>query len=301
MVSLKQLTYALAVERTLHFKKAAELCAISPSALSTSLAEFEKQLGFSVFERDNKKVLITALGRQVLEKAKAIKLLTDDLQHLSETQKAPLTGPMSIGIIPTISPFLLPVILPALQDHYPALELDVSEEQSNILLDQLRRGDLDAAILALPYNIEGLLSFKFWKEDLYWLTHKQDHRATYSSIHADEIDAKKLMLLKDGHCLKDHALAACKLTSIATHSLSATSLSTLVQLVSGKMGSTLVPEMALESLVNHNSNLKAVPLSEKGPHREIAFIVRPNYPAVKNIEIMMALFSKEMKNKIQTF
>ena len=300
MISLKQLIYALAGERTLHFKKAAELCAISPSALSTSLAEFEKQLGFSVFERDNKKVLITALGQQVLDKAKAIKLLTDDLQHLSDTQKAPLTGPMSIGIIPTISPFLLPVILPALQNNYAALELAVSEEQSHVLVEQVRRGDLDVAILALPYNIDGLLSFVFWQEDFYWVTHKQDKMATLNSIHTNEFDADKLMLLKEGHCLKDHALAACKLTSSAPHSLNATSLATLVQLVAGKMGSTLVPEMALESLVEHNPNLKTIPLAEKGPHRKIAFIVRPNYPVVKNIEILMALFSKEMKNNINT-
>jgi len=299
MISLKQLIYALAVERTLHFKKAAELCAISPSALSTSLTEFEKQLGFTVFERDNKKVLITTLGQQVLDKAKTIKALTDDLQRLGEMQKSPLTGFMSIGIIPTISPFLLPIILPALHDNYPLLKLDVSEEQSGILVDQVRRGDLDAAILALPYNIDGLLSFTFWEEDFFWVTHVQDEMASFNSIHTDEVNADHLMLLKEGHCLKDHALAACKLTSIAPHSLSATSLATLVQLVAGKMGSTLVPEMALESLVNHNPNLKKIPLTEKGPHRQIAFIIRPNYPVVKNIELMMALFSKSMKNTIR--
>ena len=116
MISLKQLTYALAVERTLHFKKAAEECAISQSALSTALAEMEKQLGFQVFERDNKKVLVTALGREVLEKAKSIKLQMDDLQRLADANKNPLSTPMSIGIIPTIGPFLLPIILPALRE-----------------------------------------------------------------------------------------------------------------------------------------------------------------------------------------
>ncbi|MBL7005061.1 MAG: hydrogen peroxide-inducible genes activator [Gammaproteobacteria bacterium] len=297
MISIKQLIYALAVERTLHFKKAAELCNISPSALSTSLAEFEKQLGFAVFERDNKKVLITALGKQVLEKAKAIKLLTDDLERLKEIQKAPLSGPMSIGIIPTISPFLLPIILPILRDNYPALNLDVSEEQSHVLVEQVRTGELDAAILALPYQTKGLLSFTFWHENFYWVTHKQDKLASLSSIHTDDVDVDKLMLLKEGHCLKDHALAACKLSHIAPHSLSATSLATLVQLVAGKMGSTLVPDMALSSLVEHNHELISIPLADQGPHRTIAFIVRPNYPRVNNIEILMDLFNQEMTKK----
>jgi len=298
MISLKQLTYALAVGRTLHFKKAADLCSVSPSALSTALTELEKQLGFILFERDNKKVLITALGKEVLSKAKVIHLLTDDLYRLSESQKAPMSAPMSIGIIPTISPFLLPIILPSLQIHYPSLELDVSEEQSHVLVEQVRRGDIDTAILALPYKIDGLLAFKFWQEDFYLISHKESKKVS-KGIKAKDIDSTQLMLLKEGHCLKDHALAACKLTNIAQHNLSATSLSTLVQLVAGNMGTTLVPEMALDSLVNNNTELQNIRLTEKGPHREIAFIVRPNYPSVKNIEIMMGLFAKEMKKRIR--
>ena len=297
MISLRQLVYALAVERTLHFKKAAEECNISQSALSTALAEMEKQLGFQVFERDTKKVLITPLGREVLDKAKSIKLQMDDLQRLADAHKNPLSTPMSIGIIPTIGPFLLPIILPSLQARYPELELSVSEEQSHVLVDQVRRGDIDCAILALPFKTEGLLAFSFWRENFYWVTHADDARAVQPSIHADEIDPGQLMLLKEGHCLKDHALAACKLSSAASQSLSATSLATLVQLVAGKMGSTLVPQMALESLVDINPGLRRVPLAEAGPHREIAFIVRPNYPAVKNIELMMALFEELLQQK----
>lgn len=291
MISLKQITYALAVERTLHFKKAAEECAISQSALSTALAEMEKQLGFQVFERDNKKVLVTPLGRAVLDKARAIKVQMEDLQHLADVHKKPLSTPLSVGVIPTICPYLLPVILPSLHSQYPDLELEVSEEQSHVLVEQVRNGFIDTAILALPYDTEGLLAFRFWRENFYWLTHADDELASRPAIDADGIDSSRLMLLKEGHCLKDHALAACKLSHISSRNLSATSLSTLVQLVAGKMGSTLIPEMALQSLVGHNAELAAVPLAEAGPHREIAFIVRPNYPSLKNIEILMELFS----------
>jgi len=298
MISLKHLHYALAVEKTLHFKKAAERCSISPSALSTALSEFERQLGFQVFERDNKRVLVTALGKKVLSKAKEIKHLTDDITLLGDAQNKPLCGPMSIGIIPTISPFILPIILPALQTSYPELALDISEEQSHVLVEQVRQGDIDTAILALPYKIDGLLSFKFWHEKFHWITHYDDELAKQTSIKATDIDTNELILLKDGHCLKDHVLSACHFESDSWLNLNATSLTTLVQLVAGKMGSTLVPEMALESLIDNNDQLTQVALDEKGPHREIAFIVRPNYPRVKGIELLMALFNREMTRKI---
>ena len=294
MISIKQLTYALAVERTLHFRKAAELCSISQSAFSTALSEMEKQLGFQVFERNNKKVLITPLGQQVLEKAKSIKLQMDDLNRLADINAEPLSTPITIGMIPTICPYLLPIVLPEIQKKYPDLELNVSEEQSHVLVEQVKRGEIDVAILALPFNIDGLLSFKFWEENFYWITHIDDSMAKQNNVNADDIDTSKLMLLSEGHCLKEHALSACHLNSESLHGLSATSLTTLIQLTAGKMGSTLVPEMALSQLIDLNPALTSVPLAEPGPHREIAIIMRPNYPTVKNIELLMDLFNKKL-------
>ena len=148
MISLKQVHYALAVERHLHFRRAAEECNISQSALSTALSEMEKQLGFQIFERDNRKVLVTPLGRQVLERARSIELQMEDLKKLADSQLEPLSTPLSLGVIPTIGPYLLPRVLPALQDQYPHLNLDILEDQSAEVLEQLRRGALDAAIIA---------------------------------------------------------------------------------------------------------------------------------------------------------
>jgi LysR family hydrogen peroxide-inducible transcriptional activator len=297
MISLRQIRYALAVEQTLHFKKAAEQCSISQSALSTALAEMEKQLGFQIFERDNKKVLVTPLGRQVLDKARLIKREMDDLMLLADTGSEVLSSPMAIGMIPTIAPYLLPTILPALETRYPNLELEVSEGQSLKLIEQVRNGDIDTAILALPFDIDGLLAFRFWRENFYWVTHVDDRLATARRIRAADIDSSELMLLAEGHCLKEHALAVCQLSGAATHNLGATSLATLVQLVAGKMGSTLVPEMAVESLVDSNPGLCKVPLAEAGPHREIALIVRPTYPRVADIEALKAVFTKELRRK----
>jgi LysR family hydrogen peroxide-inducible transcriptional activator len=296
MITIKQLTYALAVEQTLHFRKAAEACNISQSAFSTALSEMEKQLGFQVFERNNKQVLVTPLGREVLEKARSIKLQMDDLQRLADSHQAPLSTSLTIGIIPTIGPYLLPIVLPKLQQTYPDLQLRVTEEQSHVLVEQVKQGDLDSAILALPFDIDSLLSFKFWEESFYWVTHKNDPLALQPAIGAEQIDSKELMLLQEGHCLKDHALAACHIKQKQAHSLSATSLATLVQLVAGKMGTTLVPEISLQQLVDHNPNLIRLPLAEPGPHRELVFIVRANYPTIKNIELLMRLFNQELKN-----
>jgi LysR family hydrogen peroxide-inducible transcriptional activator len=297
MISLKQIHYALAVERHLHFKRAAEECNISQSALSTALSEMEKQLGFQVFERDNRKVLVTPLGQQVLERARSIELQMDDLKKLADSQLEPLSTPLSLGVIPTIGPYLLPRVLPALQDQYPHLELDILEDQSAEVLDQLRRGALDAAIIALPYNCEGLLTFPFWQEDLLWIVHADDANAGLQSASVDALAQSHLMLLKDGHCLREHALSACKLENDSAHSFSATSLSTLIQLVAGKMGSTLVPEIALEQLVYGNDRLVKIPLEEPGPHRELAIAIRPNYPGTANVEALVQLFREELKNK----
>lgn len=294
MISLKQIHYALAVERHLHFKRAAEECHISQSALSTALSEMEKQLGFQVFERDNRKVLVTPLGKQVLERARLIELQMDDLAKLADAQRQPLSTPLTLGVIPTIGPYLLPRVLPVLQERYPSLTLSIVEDQSAEVLAQLRRGVLDAAIIALPYDCDGLLTFPFWQEDLLWVVNKSEESAAHDVATVDDLSRSHLMLLKDGHCLTEHALSACKLESLSRHSFSATSLSTLIPLVANQLGSTLVPQIALEQLVQGNKELATVPLEECGPHRELAIVMRPNYPGTANIEALVELFRKEL-------
>ena len=296
MISLRQITYVLAVAKTLHFKRAAELCSVSQSALSTAISEMEKQLGFQVFERDNKKVLITPIGAQCLEKAHNIKIQMDDLYQLGQALKSPLSYPMSLGIIPTIGPYLLPKVLPSVRHQYPDFQLRIIEDQSHELVNKVRNGELDTAVLALPFDIEGLLAFEFWQEDFYWITHRDDKLALQKEITSAELKHSRLMLLKDGHCLKEHALAACKLPSNETDTtLAATSLNTLIQMVAGRMGTTLVPAMALDQLLSGNSELRAAHLNEPGPHRKVAFITRPNYPGVRNIELLIQMFRQELK------
>lgn len=298
MISLKQLYYALAVEKTLHFKKAAEACNVSQSALSTAITELEKQLGVTIFERNNKQVLVTNNGQLILNKAKKIKLELDDLLQVSQTNKQPFFNPMIIGVIPTIGPYLLPKVLPEMRKQYPKFKLKIIEEQSHVLVDMVRNGDIDAAVLALPFQIDGLMQFDFWQEDFYWVSHKDECSSQMKEISSDELEIEKLMLLKDGHCLKDHALAACSLQNKKQDAdFDSASLHTLIQMVAGKLGSTLVPQMALDQLIYNESELRAIHLNEPGPHRTISLIIRPNYVRTNEITLLKELFNTQLTEK----
>ncbi len=296
MISIKQLIYALTVEETLHFKKASEKCNISQSALSTALNELEKQLGLQIFERDNKKVLVTPVGKQVLQQARSILLQVEDLQHFSEIQKVPLSYPLTVGLIPTVAPYILPKLLPILNQHYPHAKLNIVENQSHILVEGVRRGELDTAILALPFPCDGMLTLKFWEEDFYWITLKGNKYSQQQEITSDTLKSCNLLLLKEGHCLKDHILSACNMTETTENqSFSATSLNTLIQMVLGNLGSTLIPEMALEQLISQHKSLSVVHLDEPGPHRQLAFILRPNFTRLSSIEALIDICKEELR------
>ena len=299
MISLKQLHYALAIERTLHFRKAAIDCNVSQSALSTAIHEFEKQLGTTVFERNNKQVLVTKDGQLILNKAKRVKIELDELMQLTHANKEPFSNSMSIGVIPTIGPYLLPKVLPELRAQYPNFKLRIIEEQSHILVDKVRTGEIDAAILALPYPIQGLMNFDFWQEDFYWICHKDEYSNHQTrEITGEELETEKLMLLKDGHCLKEHALSACKLQDQKQESdFYSSSLHTLVQMVAGKLGTTFVPQMALDQLIHNESELAAVHLNEPGPHRTISFIIRPNYVRTNELDLLRTIFTEQLNKK----
>ncbi|MFT6193640.1 MAG: LysR family hydrogen peroxide-inducible transcriptional activator [Cognaticolwellia sp.] len=298
MISLKQLHYALAVEKTLHFKKAADACNVSQSALSTAIIELEKQLGTSIFERNNKQVLITSYGQLILNKARTVKLEIDELLQISQLNNQPFTHPMTLGVIPTIGPYLLPKVLPEVRQQYPNFKLKIIEEQSQVLVDMVRRGDIDAAVLALPFPIEGLMSFDFWQEDFYWVSHKDECPSQLKEITSAELEIDKLMLLKDGHCLKEHALAACSMKGEKQQSdFDSASLHTLIQMVAGKLGTTLVPQMALDQLIYNESEIRAIHLNEPGPHRTIALIIRPNYVRTNELTMLRDIFNQELTEK----
>ncbi len=295
MISFKQLSYALAAAETLHFKKASEKCNISQSALSTALNELEKQLGLKIFERNNKQVLITPAGKKILHQARQILLQVDELKHFVETHKKPLSFPLSIGIIPTIAPFLLPKLLPVLKQDYPKVQLNIEENQSQALVEMVRNGELDTAIIALPFPTTGLLTLKFWQEDFYWITLKGNKFSQQKQINGQEIKQCNLLLLKEGHCLKDHIISVCNmLEKTPKQEFCATSINTLIQMVAGDLGSTLVPEMAVEQLTVQHKSLSVIHLDEPGPHRELAFIFRPNFTRTSSIQALIEVCKKAL-------
>ena len=298
MISLKQLHYALAIEKTLHFKRAAEACNVSQSALSTAITEFEKQLGTTVFERNNKQVFVTHNGQLILDKAKRVKLELDELLQIAQSNKQAFANPMTLGVIPTVGPYLLPKVLPEVRKQYPSFKLKIIEEQSHSLVEKVRTGEIDAAILALPYPIEGLMSFNFWQEDFYWICHKDECPQKVQEITSEELEIDKLMLLKEGHCLKEHALAACSLQNKKQDSdFDSASLHTLIQMVAGKLGTTIVPQMALDQLTSNESELRAIHLNEPGPHRTIALVIRPNYVRSNELTLLKDIFTQQLTRK----
>ncbi len=294
MISIKQIGYALKVAANLHFKKAADECFVSPSTLSNAITEMEKQLGFQVFERDNRKVIVTSLGSDFIKKAQLIKLHLEDIRKISELQSEPLSHRLSIGIIPTISPFFIPMVLPKLAVEYPKLKLQIEEAQTEVLINRVKTGDLDMAILALPYDLKGMIAFKFWEEDFFWVSKTNDKRSKTGKIKAKEIRTSELILLEDGNCLKDHVLSACKISDNSQHSFRASTLTTVIQLVKGGMGTTVIPKMAINQLLKSESELTSSHLNEKGPHREIAIVIRPNYAGTQDVEVLVRLFSSQL-------
>ncbi|WP_201586503.1 hydrogen peroxide-inducible genes activator [Psychrobacter jeotgali] len=293
MITLRQLEFALAVDKHRHFKRAAEDCNISQSALSLGIAELEKQLDTQIFERNNKQVLITPIGQDILTRAQRIFSEVNDLTTRAHSHQTPLAYPMTVGIIPTIAPYLLPKVLPALKQHYPEFRMTIIEQQTERLLEQVRYGHIDTAIIALPYAVDGLHTFEFWAENFYAVFPQDDVHAKLNSIDSDELTTANLMLLGEGHCLTDQTLSVCHFDrEEMKSSFSEASLNTLIQMALANMGTTLVPEMALDQLHLENQNAVAVPLAEEGPHRHIAFVTRLNYARVDDVNLLGDVFKK---------
>lgn len=297
MITLRQLEFALAVAKHRHFKRAAEDCSISQSALSLGIAELERQLDTQIFERNNKQVLITPIGQEILTRAQRIFSEVNDLTSRAHSHQTPLAYPMTVGIIPTIAPYLLPKVLPALRAQYPNFRMTIIEQQTERLLEQVRYGHIDTAIIALPYAVDGLHTFEFWAEDFFAVFPKDDVHAKLETINADELATANLMLLGEGHCLTDQTLSVCDFDrEQMKSSFSDASLNTLIQMALANMGTTLVPEMALDQLHLQNQNSVAVPLAESGPHRHIAFVTRLNYARVDDVNLLGELFKKAFED-----
>lgn len=273
--TMKQLQYLSALAEHQHFGLAAEACFVTQSTLSAGIRELEELLQIRVAERSNRAVVMTPFGEKLTEKARELLSSAEEMMDLARSAEAPLAGSLRLGVIPTISPYLLPRVLAEIHGAYPRLELYLREDYSDRLLEQLTDGRLDLLLLALPYEMKGVEAEVLF-EDGFMLACPGNHPlAGRKQVETSAFAGEPLLLLEEGHCLRRHSLEACSLeSSFRRRNFEATSMPTLVQMVAVGMGLTLLPQMAVDAGVTSGLDIALVPLSEQAGTRQIGLVWR---------------------------
>jgi LysR family hydrogen peroxide-inducible transcriptional activator len=290
--TLKQLQYLVALEDTGHFGKAAESCFVTQSTLSASLRELESLVGVTLVERNRRVVGFTPLGARIAEKARRVLREAEELADMARAAGQPLTGDLRMGVIPTIAPFLLPTMLPVLRREWPGLKLYLREETSQSACEALHRGQLDCVLLALPYGCGDVASVDLFDDPLF-VAFPRGEAPDGDSVDVAAIDENRLLLLEDGHCLKDHALSACNRPDLRAHAaMMGTSLHTLVQMVDNGLGMTFIPAMAIEAGILEGTRVDARPLRSDHGFRRIALIWRRSSPRESEFQLLASALSR---------
>ena len=285
--TLKQLQYLVALKDHGHFGKAADACFVTQSTLSAGLRELETLIGVTLVERTRRVVRFTPLGERIAEKGRRILREAEELADMARAAGKPLSGELRMGVIPTIAPFLLPGLLPRLRAEWPDLKLYLREETSQSACDALHRGQLDCVLLALPFGCGEVDNAPLFDDRLWVAFPAGEAPPAESEIVPQSIQEDRLLLLEDGHCLKDHALAACNRPELrAEATMLGTSLHTLVQMVGNGIGLTMVPQMAVEAGILDGSGAVARPLKSEHAWRRIALIWRKGSPREKEFRLL---------------
>lgn len=289
--TIKQLQYLVALHEHGHFGRAAEGCFVSQSTLSAGIRELESLLGVVLVERSRRVVRFTPLGNQVVEKAHRLLREAEELSDLVQSAGKPLAGELRMSVIPTIAPFLLPRILPRLRKERPQLKLFLREETSQDAIESLHHGRADCVLLALPFPTGDVEMEHIADDRLFVAFPKDDPRDLPEVIPPAMIDESHLLLLEDGHCLKEHALAACNRPELrASATMIGTSLHTLVQMVDNGLGLTMLPEMAIDAGILLETDVVARPLKSGNASREIALVWRKNSPRAEEFRLLASEF-----------
>lgn len=302
-MNLRDFKYMIAVAETLHFGKAAERCFVSQPTLSGQLKKLEDELGVSLFERTNRSVSITPIGELVLQHAKLMMEQADAIVQISRAHNDPLAGPLRVGAIHTISPYLMPLILMPLKQQYDQMRLVLHEETTDQLIAELQAHQLDVAILGTATtdpDLEEILLF----DEPFWLAHPADHEL-YTKDDITRRDLKKLdlLLLAEGHCLARQVMDVCRVDeqnlSEDTASLRAASLETLLQLVSAGYGSTLVPALTMQGSWMTGSGIIARKLDLNDAYRTVRLVFRKTFPRKQAIQVLADTIRKHLPNTVK--
>ena len=275
-MNFRDLEYLIALEELKHFRKAAEKCFVSQPTLSGQIRKLEDELNVQLMERSSRKVIFTQAGLDIVAKAKTILLEAKSLKEIAKSHNEPMQGTLHIGLIPTVAPYLLPVIIPAIKSAFPDLELYLHENQTHVLLKQLEEGDLDCLMLALLPGMESFKRVDLYDEPLELALSDQHDWSTQREVNLHELSGEHVLMLADGHCLRDQAMGFCFAAgAIEDNSFKATSLETLRHMISADNGLTLLPQLAIP-LNRHQSGVKYIPFKSPVPSRTISLLSRKN-------------------------
>lgn len=299
--TLAQLRHLIALQEHGHFGRAADACFITQSSLSTSIKELERTLGHQLVERTKRSVLMSALGRDVVERARRVVIDVEDICDTVNAAKAPLDGIVRLGVIPSIAPFLLPRALPGLREAYPGLKLYLREALSAQLISQLAEGSLDALLIAFPYPTKDFESHIF-ADDPFWAAFPKGHAfAGKSHVSLRDFSNQEFMLLEEGHCLRDHIVNVTGNSILESDSrFQASSLHTLVQMVSNGLGVTLLPKMAVDTGLTRSTGVQVAPLNDRRASRQIGMVWRKTSARKSEFVALADFFRDELATPIRS-
>jgi LysR family hydrogen peroxide-inducible transcriptional activator len=285
--TLRQLAYLVELSERLNFRVAAEAQFVTQSTLSAGIKELEKLLGVQLVERDKHHVRLTTVGEDVVARGRELLAAATDLAEAARSATQPLSGPLRLGAIPTIAPYLLPGMLPALRRVYGELKLYLREDLTVRLLDRLRTSRLDVALIALPFDTGDLYVRELFKDEFSFVAREADPAVRAKAVPLRKIDTSDMLLLEEGHCLRDHVIAACgPRRGHFEARVEATSLTTLIQMVEGGFGVTLLPRITLDAGILKGTRLVARPFASPAPSRTLALVARRTSPRLRDADLL---------------
>lgn len=291
-MNIRALRYLVTLADVRHFSKAAELCYVSQPTLSMQIRKLEEELGVQLVERSPRQVMLTRVGEGVVQRCRSILSEVEAMKALARRSRDPHSGLLRLGIFPTLAPYLLPHVVPEIRRRFPKLTLRLFEEKTEQLLDMLVQGRLDAGVLALPAGGDQLIARKLFDEPFVVALPEGHRLAQRKSLTLNELADQELLLLEDGHCLRDQALAVCQLAGASEQlDFHATSMETLRQMVAANTGITLLPTLAIKPPVSPTENLVIRPFRDQAPSRTIAMVWRKSSALTDFLEELAAVFA----------